>query len=268
MTAPSTVRSPLITAFIQGNMEHTEGMQAELNRIVIHATVSPSDEGGARNVADYFTQADASGLAHYVVDDKEIVGCASEDIVTWHAPPNPNSVGIEHCDPQTGTEAQDVSRWLDSYHVAMLHNSARLVVDIAKRWDLPLVRISTAEILAGKRGICGHDDVTNAYHQSTHTDPGYGFPWEFFMSLVASKVSAPISTPVKTPASVTSTIEEDDMGRICQVPGSSSLYWVCGGKIVGLKSQQAVADLRRLGATIAPNGRYWPISEDTVKNLS
>lgn len=41
-----------------------------------------------------------------------------------------------------------------------------------------------ADLKAGRRGICGHVDVTDAWHQSDHDDPGPWFPWDKFMAVV------------------------------------------------------------------------------------
>jgi N-acetyl-anhydromuramyl-L-alanine amidase AmpD len=165
---------------IPGYPGHTSGSQSSVSRIVIHGTVSPCVKGGAESVAKYFQSSGAGGSAHYVVDPSEVVQCYSEKTICWHAPPNANSIGVELCDPQTGAS----SRWADANHEAMLVRAAALVREIAARWNVPLVRLSVADLKAGRRGICGHVDVSQAFHQTDHTDPGSGFPWAHFMDLV------------------------------------------------------------------------------------
>ena len=66
----------------------------------------------------------------------------------------------------------------------MLRRAAALVREVAKRWDVPLRQLTVAEVRAGKRGICGHADVSKAFRQSDHTDPGDAFPWAHFIALV------------------------------------------------------------------------------------
>jgi len=163
------------------------GTQTHVTRIVIHGTVSPCVRGGAVNVARYFQTPAAGGSAHYVVDPGEVVRCLAETTVAYHAPPNTGSIGVELCDPQQGP----ASRWADDNHEAMLRLAAALVRDIAARWDVPLRRLTVAEVRAGARGICGHVDVSRAFGQSDHTDPGTGFPWAHFMQLVTGEDDMP-----------------------------------------------------------------------------
>lgn len=161
---------------------HHSGNQSEINRIVIHCTVSPCAPGWARKIAGYFQKSSSGGSAHYVVDPNEIIQCLSEGTIAWHAPPNTGSIGIELCDWQKGK----ASRWGDDDHEKMLRRAAPLVGAIAKRYGIPLVWLTPTDLRNGKRGICGHVDVSNAWHQSDHGDPDMGgmFPKGYFLSLV------------------------------------------------------------------------------------
>lgn len=167
-----------MVAFVQA--AHHGGSQSSVNRIVIHATVSPCVRGGAKSVANYFATTTRAASAHYVVDPGVVVQCLTERTIGYHAPPNTGSIGIELCDPQTGA----ASRWQDANHQAMLEVAARLTKQVAQRWSVPLVKLSAADLKAGKRGVCGHVDVSNAFGLTDHSDPGTGFPWAQFMDLV------------------------------------------------------------------------------------
>jgi N-acetyl-anhydromuramyl-L-alanine amidase AmpD len=171
--------------FIQA--AHRSGTQHSVSRIVIHATVSPCVRGGAVSVGHYFQTAGAGGSAHYVVDPGEIVACVKEDVVAWHAPPNTGSIGVELCDPQKGSAA----RWQDDAHQEMLKLAAGLVRRVAARWNVPLRRLTVSGLKAGLEGICGHVDVSNAFHQTDHSDPGTGFPWDQFMAMVRDDKNIP-----------------------------------------------------------------------------
>lgn len=173
--------------------------QDHVNRIVIHATVSPCVSGGARNVARYFQSQEAGGSAHYVVDPGEIVQCVKDGTVAYHAPPNTDTLGVELCDPQTGP----ASRWGDAAHVEMLARAAGLVRQLAAIHKVPLVRLTVADLKAGKRGICGHVDVSNAFKLSDHGDPGSGFPWDDFLGLVREEMEDDMQLDTKVPVGET-----------------------------------------------------------------
>lgn len=159
------------------------GIQSAVNRLVIHGTVSPCVNGGARGVANDFHTTTRDASAHYVVDPGQIIQCLLESTIGYHAPPNTGSLGFELCDQQTGSSA----RWRDANHEAMLRRAAALVRARAQRWGIPVVKLSAADLRAGKRGICGHADVSAAWHLTDHIDPGTGFPWAHFMDLVKGK---------------------------------------------------------------------------------
>jgi len=179
--------------FMPGDQAHTSGALVKVLNVVLHATVSPCTRGGARSVAGYFQNPSAGGLAHYVVDPGETVQTCREDVVCRHAPPrNVDSLGVELCDPQTGPDA----RWGDADHVAMLQRAAVLVADICKRHQVPTVYVNAMDLLAGKHGITMHRDVSQAWHQSSHTDPGTAFPIDTFLAMVRG-VSAQDVVPPK-----------------------------------------------------------------------
>jgi N-acetyl-anhydromuramyl-L-alanine amidase AmpD len=200
--------SPHAAAYIQGDLDHTSGSQADITRIVVHCTVSPTKVGGARGNASYFQSPGAGGLAHYVVDPGEVVQCAPENTVCWHAPFNERSIGVELCDPQAG----DPGRWQDADHQAMLARAADLIRDIAARWSVPLAFVDAAGLRAGQRGITGHTHVSQAFNQSTHTDPGDAFPWPQFMALLNGSPAAPApAAPSPTMAALLAGGTDTDM---------------------------------------------------------
>ena len=156
---------------IAGYVGHESGANGPITRIVMHATVSPCLPGGAEGNGRYFQSPNSGGLAHFVVDPQRIVQCAPEYIATWHAPPNHGSIGIELCDPQSGSFA----RWSDSEHRSMLVLAKGLVHDLAARHAVPLAFVDARGLVAGHHGVTTHYEVSQAWHQSDHSDPGPGF---------------------------------------------------------------------------------------------
>lgn len=161
----------------------SEGQNKPIRRIVIHCTVSPCVEGGAERIAAYFRSQGAGGSAHYVVDPGKVVQSAYDSVIAWHAPPNKGSLGVELCDPMPthgGREVQ-LDRWADEAHQRMLRRAERLVARLCLAYDVPIKRLFAEDLLSGALGIPGHVDVSRAFEQSSHWDPGAGFPWPEFM---------------------------------------------------------------------------------------
>ena len=57
-----------------------------------------------------------------------------------------------------------------------LEGMAHDIAAWAKQYGIPLTRISGADLRAGKRGVATHADVSTAWRETNHTDPGAGFP--------------------------------------------------------------------------------------------
>ena len=246
--------------FIQGSRAHMQGSNGTITRIVIHGTVSSCARGGARSVAGYFQSDNSGGLAHYVVDPGEVIQCCKEDTACWHAPPNPGSIGVELCDWQSGSS----SRWLDHDHTAMLQHAAGLVADLCRRHNIPARKLSAPDLTNGLTGICGHNDVSAAFRQTDHTDPGWDFPWALFIRMVqaalrppahavakpTSHAVAPPRVPPKPAAHGLLILFHGDpkvYELICPPTGPSTLAWVTGSQWVarGLRG----ADVRHLPVT-------------------
>jgi N-acetyl-anhydromuramyl-L-alanine amidase AmpD len=158
------------------------GGQSSIDRIVIHGTVSPTVAGGALAVAHYFQNPPSEVSAHYIVDPATEYQCVFDHTIAWHDGTNTNSIGVELCDPVDGP----ADRWQDGPHQEMLARAASLVRDLCDSYGVPIVKLSGADIRAGRHGICGHVDMRDAFPASTtHYDPGPAFPWGQFMSLVA-----------------------------------------------------------------------------------
>lgn len=135
---------------------------SDISYIVIHTV-----QGSYSGCISWFTNPAASVSAHYVVrsSDGQVTQMVDEEDVAWHAGNwsyNLASVGIEH-----EGYVDDPGTW---YTSAMYAGSAALTRDIADRNGIPLSRSY----------IIGHSEVPGA----THTDPGSGWDWDYYMSLV------------------------------------------------------------------------------------
>jgi N-acetyl-anhydromuramyl-L-alanine amidase AmpD len=217
------------------------GDNKPIRRIVIHGTVSPCRTGQARATARYFRSPAAGGSAQYVVDPGEVIQCVYDGQIAQHAPPNAHSLGVELCDPQTGP----ADRWDDRDHRAMLILAAHLVAQLCLAYDVPIRKLTVADLRAGHHGICGHVDVSRAFKQSTHTDPGTGFPWKRFISQVAGFVTAkPPVKPKPKPAAKPNLEEDDVMYQLYDASDGRGLFVVTVAGATHVKNEVHLAFLR------------------------
>ena len=159
-----------------------------LDVIVIHTMENAEKPGSADAVASWFGGLNPSykappASAHYCVDSDSTVQCVRDMDVAWHAPGlNNNGLGIEH----NGFARQTPEEWSDGASEATLQRSAKLVMALSVRYDIPIVRLTPEMLLAGERGICGHNDATVAFPGPgrTHSDPGPSFPWTHYLELI------------------------------------------------------------------------------------
>jgi uncharacterized protein (TIGR03382 family) len=135
---------------------------SDISYIVIHTM-----QGSYAGSISWFQNCAAEVSAHYCVrsSDGEISQTVREADVAWHAGNwdyNVMSIGIEH-----EGYVEDPDTW---YTDEMYQASADLVIDILSRTSVELDRDH----------IIGHVEVPGA----THTDPGTGWDWDYYMSLV------------------------------------------------------------------------------------
>lgn len=178
--------------------KYSSGDNKPIKRIVIHSTVSPCEPGGAANIAAYFRSASAGGSAHYVVDPENTVQAAYDSVICWHAPPNKNSIGIEMCDnPGPVPDVKSGSalwqklrrswRWRNENQKKMLRRTAKLTAQLCLAYNIPIDWLSVAHLKTGAyRGITSHNNVSKAFRQSSHWDPGW-WPRRKFMRLVRAE---------------------------------------------------------------------------------
>ena len=171
--------------FIQAS-HYTRGRGGHRPRlIVIHTMETPETEGRAKQVAQWFAGTTApQASAHYMCDDKQVLQSVLEADTSWAVDDfalNQESISIEHA----GSASQTPAQWADAYSTAELKVSAALATDIAKRWGIPAVKLTPTDVLNGKSGFVGHNDITIAKHiAGGHSDPGTNFPWTQYLNLV------------------------------------------------------------------------------------
>ena len=169
---------------------YTPGRGGTLPRlIVIHTMETPETYGRAKQVWRWlWGKTSPKASAHYMTDATTIEQSVLETDTAWAVGDwllNRASISIE----LSGEASQTKAQWADAYSTAELTLVAGLVKEIATRHGIPLVRLTPADILAGKSGLCGHIDITVAKKiKGGHIDPGARFPWIDLLVKVATHV--------------------------------------------------------------------------------
>jgi N-acetyl-anhydromuramyl-L-alanine amidase AmpD len=176
------------------HVSRTQGRRIDL--IVIHSMENDEKGTSAESCAQWFRNPLAKVSAHYCVDVDSIVRCVRDQDVAWHAPgANHNGIGIEHA----GRARQSRAEWQDAYSAAMLERSARLTAGLCARYRIPVTWLHPVDLLAGKRGITSHDNVSKAFKRGSHWDPGPGFPIELYLRAVANELRTRQAMPEPEP---------------------------------------------------------------------
>lgn len=184
--------SPPVVGGIPKNHSGTSNHPVEV--VVIHSAVMACKPGAARLLGAWNRDGTTGGSWHYSTDPEETIQCSYDRFVCWAAPPNPKKLHVEMADwpgPVPGDApgtarykaARRSWRWAKTEQRKMLRRTAELTAELCLAYDLPLVFLSVADLQAGKKGITVHANVSLAFHQSVHWDPGF-WPRRAFMRMV------------------------------------------------------------------------------------
>ena len=116
--------------------------------------------------------------AHAYVDTGGALGSTPLNVVAWGAFHYANHHGwhIEMCGKNTGDP--------HAVPATTVAQAAKLTAQLCALAGIPKVKLSPTEVAAGKRGICGHLDITIGLQVGDHDDPGEHFDWPAFITAV------------------------------------------------------------------------------------
>lgn len=165
--------------------------------VVIHATHGAEGVGKARQGALELHRLPLDAppskrrSAHVFVDTAEIVQCVPWLCEAWHAGKTANRYGegIELC----GRADQSAAQWLDAKSLPMLALGARLVRWRCEANSLPLEWLTASDLQQFRRGITSHAEISRAFRESTHWDPGPAFPIGAFLDAVTLAGLGPLT---------------------------------------------------------------------------
>jgi len=155
----------------------------QIRGVVIHTAENVADtigpDGGAESVANYGATAARSVSWHATVDKDSIIYMLPDEYTAYHVIGyNATTLGIEQA-CQSAKWAEYPDDWVE----ATLNNTAKVVREWCKKYNIPMVRITKAEFDAGGKGILAHADLDPA----RRSDPGRTFPWDRFLQKVTGE---------------------------------------------------------------------------------
>jgi len=167
----------------------TNANRTSIQLVVIHDTEGSSHGQSAEDGAAYDQRRTDGTSAHYFVDNNSVVQCVltADQAHTARTQGNRRGVQYELCARASWSKA----RWLDpTYGLPMLVRAAHQAARDARKWNIPVRKLSPAQVAAGTKGFCGHGDITKAFpgDNGSHTDPGPNFPWSEFIEMVKKEM--------------------------------------------------------------------------------
>ena len=156
----------------------------QIRNIIIHVTVNAPGTP-AENVAEYQLNT-RSGSYHELTDTsiKHLIE-NTPDWLTWSSGNYGNDVGWHRSFVMWGTETR--AQWLK--YDAMLREAAKRDAEKCVQFNIPPVKLTAADLRAGKRGFAGHLETGQAWGGTDHVDPGTGFPWDVYLGYVREYIN-------------------------------------------------------------------------------
>lgn len=251
--------------FLQARWYH-KGRITPVEVIVIHDMEAPETDKTAEAVAANFHVTDRKASTHYNIDNNSIVGSVRLEDTAWAAPgANSNGIQLEHA----GYASQRLVDWMDGYSLAELKLSAQLTAALCSKFILPMEFVDAKGLVARRKGITTHWEVTKAFKQSDHTDPGLYFPMDLYIAMVRGE-AGPDTPPLVPPqegtrivsnAALVSIMTHPTWKGYCEVGADGGVFSFEApnyGSAGGTKLNAPVV----AGAATATGKGYWLVSAD------
>lgn len=146
--------------------------------VVIHTSEGSTDQLG---LAAYLANPSSQVSYHVCYDNKGdpngIVECVRRNNKSWSAM-QANDWGVHGCccTPSGASAGWTRNTWLAQS--IMLEKCSKWIAEECAFYGIPMVKVDSNDILAGRSGVCGHGDCSNAGAGGSHFDPGNQFPWD------------------------------------------------------------------------------------------
>lgn len=159
---------------------------ANVPLFVVH-TFEGNPNISADDMARYQLSPAAGGSYTGVIDRRGRTARENDDnYIPWSAMPTGNRLGRHWS--LAGRAAQSRAEWLEQ--LPQLTALARVIAHDAAEYGTKLKKLTTGEVFRARndwsiRGVCGHADISKAFGESDHWDPGPNFPYDVVLDLAA-----------------------------------------------------------------------------------
>lgn len=152
--------------------------------IIVHTTENTLGTP-AKNIVDYQVRT-RTGSYHRLVDSTGKITLANtDDWQVWATGNKGNDMALHVSIVWAAKTTR--SEWLAQPKV--LDGVARVIAYWSKKYNIPLVKLSRAELGAGKHGVAGHLEA-QVWGNTDHWDPGYHFPYDVVLEK-ARQINSP-----------------------------------------------------------------------------
>jgi hypothetical protein len=177
MVSSTLLKVPCNTRFYPARLHSGKRDPKKIRLIVIHSTES---SGEAANVASYFQSSSAYGSTQLVAGNDGVYRSVS-DLENPAGAPGANSDGL-HIEI-VGMAKWSREEWLRRAPKA-LDNAARAIAEWSSKYGIPLAFADATAIRNPRtKGVTTHAEVSRAFKESDHWDPGPGFPMDHVLEL-------------------------------------------------------------------------------------
>lgn len=178
-----------------------------LKWIIVHTTEN-SDNTTAIDVAKWMQRPEAGG-SYNLLSDRwgRTVRSNDDGYVPWAAGSwAANSQGLHLS--FTGKAEFSRAKWLGSHDKA-ISAGAKVVADWSRRYNIPLVKLTAAQLRAGVRGVAGHLECGQAFGGTDHWDPGPQFPYDVLFARARTILDGTPAEPAPVPQPVPNLIDAE-----------------------------------------------------------
>lgn len=156
----------------------------------VHTTEN-SDSTPALNVAEWQQNPANQSSYQILVDTAGVTVRGNDDnYIPWAAGTTGNKRGLHIA--FVGRASRTRAEWLAQD--VQLRSGAEVVADWVVRYAIPNRKITAADLRTLVRGIVGHGDISDAWGEVDHTDPGPGFPYAEFVRMITDVINGSTNT--------------------------------------------------------------------------